>query len=96
MPTHEEDELFLDQYRKLTREQRALFRRAARELSEDADSGQFRASLRAHPMKGQKDLWEMTWEGNDGRAMFTYTQSHLPGKRHIIWRRIGSHGIYKK
>ncbi len=81
MPTHEEDERFLDEYRKLTREQRAQFRRAARELSEDADSGQFRASLRPHPMKGQKDLWEM---GYDGRAMFTYTESHLPGKRHII------------
>ena len=45
MPTHEEDELFLDQYRKLTREQRALFRRAARELAEDADSGRFRGRL---------------------------------------------------
>jgi hypothetical protein len=95
MPTHEEDERFIREFNGLNREEKRLFRKALRDFIEDADTGEFRGSLRVHPMKGQQGLWEMTWDGNDGRATFSYGPSPIPGKRHVIWRRIGTHRIYK-
>ena len=73
----------------MTREQRTLFRSARREFIEDCDSGRFRPSLRGH-----SGIWEMTWEGNDGRATFSWGPELELGKRHVIWRRIGGHEIF--
>lgn len=44
-------------------------------------------------MQGVSGIWEMTWEGNDGRATFSLTTRH--GQRHVIWRRVGGHEIYE-
>lgn len=78
----------------MSREQRTLFRSARREFIADCDSGHFRPSLRVHPLRGHPGIWEMTWEGNDGRATFAWGPEHEPGKRHVIWRRVGSHEIF--
>jgi hypothetical protein len=48
------------------------------------------------PVRGQAGIWEMTWEGNDGRATFMYGPEKLPGKRHVIWLRVGGHEIFQE
>lgn len=42
----------------------------------------------------QAGIWEITWEGPDARATFEYGTAVIEGKRHVIWRRIGSHEIF--
>ena len=37
----------------------------------------------------------MTWAPN-GRATFEYGNEMRSGEPHIIWRRIGTHGIFRK
>lgn len=36
----------------------------------------------------------MTWAA-DGRATFEYGEPMLPGQPHIIWRRIGTHEVFR-
>jgi hypothetical protein len=68
-----------------------------RRFAEDLDNGgNFRASLRVKPVKGHAGLWEMTWEGNDGRATFAYGAEKVSGKRHVIWERVGGHEIFQE
>jgi hypothetical protein len=97
MPTHDEDDSFWRDWRRLNREQRLAFRKAAAALNADlaADSG-IRPSLRAHPMVGNSGIWELTWEGEDGRATFRFGPEKVPGQRHVIWRRVGGHEIYQE
>lgn len=54
----------------------------------------FRRSLKVVPMRGHEGVWEMRWEPNDGRATFHYGPELVAGKRHVVWRRIGTHSIY--
>jgi hypothetical protein len=37
----------------------------------------------------------MTWAA-DGRATFEYGQEIRPGEPHIIWRRIGTHDVFRQ
>ncbi|HXT34524.1 MAG TPA: hypothetical protein VN837_03010 [Chloroflexota bacterium] len=94
MPTREVEEQFVRDFARLTPQQRQAFLAALREFIQDCDSGDFRASLHVHPMRGHAGIWEMAWEGNDGRATFAWGPTRLPGKRHVIWRRVGGHEIY--
>lgn len=94
MPTHEEDDLFLRDFDQLTPDQKDRFLRVLQRFIEDLErDGIFRRSLRVKPLKTHPGVWELTWEGNDGRATFSYGEPKLPGKRHIRWRRIGGHAI---
>ncbi|MGE0599754.1 MAG: hypothetical protein AB7J35_11215 [Dehalococcoidia bacterium] len=43
---------------------------------------------------GYAGIWEMSWAA-DGRATFSYGPEVIPGERHIIWRRIGTHDIVR-
>jgi hypothetical protein len=36
----------------------------------------------------------MTWAPN-GRATWQYGPEQRPGERHVIWRRIGTHDIFR-
>lgn len=45
-------------------------------------------------MQNAPGIYEMTWDGRDGRATFAYGAEHIPGEAHIIWRRIGGHEIF--
>jgi hypothetical protein len=93
MPTYEVEERFWLDYRQLSREARAQFLRARNHLLADLRVGvAFRASLRVRAMQGFPGVWEMTWEGNDGRATFSLTTRN--GQRHVIWRRVGGHAIF--
>jgi hypothetical protein len=95
MPTYDVLDSFWRDFDRLSQAAQDAFLDAKTKFAEDVDSGEFRASLRVKPMKGRQGVWEMTWEGNDGRATFMYGPDRQPGKRHVIWRRIGSHDIFK-
>ncbi|HEY7347923.1 MAG TPA: hypothetical protein VH599_06345 [Ktedonobacterales bacterium] len=95
MPTHEETERFLNEYRKLRLEEQRLFDQAVAE---------FVAALKAHhPLprhlgirrfRSQKGVFEFHW-APDRRALFTYGSSPHSGDVHVIWLRIGTHDIYE-
>ncbi|MGH2957140.1 MAG: hypothetical protein ACRDL6_09115 [Solirubrobacterales bacterium] len=71
------------------------FNRALRRFIEDLDAGRdFRSGLRVKAMQGYPGVWEMTW-AQDGRATFHYGDEVRPGDPHIVWRRIGTHSIFR-
>jgi hypothetical protein len=80
----------------LSPEQREAFAKAVEEFvgALKQGRGRFPKSLRVHRIDGTEDVWSLSWAG-DGRATFTYGDSIHPGEAHVIWRRIGSHGIYR-
>ena len=85
MPTYENLPDFPDDWEHLTREQKRHFRAAVRKFVADLKTGgNFRASLRVMPMHANSGVWEMTWEGNNGRATFSYGPEIRPGERHVI------------
>ena len=96
MPTRDVDESFWDDYDRLSPVQQRRFLSVLRRFVHDADNGTFRAALRVKPMVDHPGIWEMTWDGNDGRATFRYGREQVSGKRHIIWRRIGGHEIFRE
>jgi hypothetical protein len=95
MPTYEALDSFWSDFARLSHADQDAFRDARIKFAADADSGNFRGSLRVKPMQGRRGIWEMTWKGNDGRAMFAYGPEIQPGKRHVVWLRIGTHDIFR-
>jgi hypothetical protein len=45
-------------------------------------------------VKATPGVFELTW-APDGRATWSYGDEKVPGEPHIVWRRIGSHDIFK-
>lgn len=94
MPTRDVLDEFRSGYKKLSPEERQMFRLAVHQFVEDLKRGQgFRGSLRVKSVKRRKGVFEMTWAPN-GRATFEYGDPLTPGDTHIIWRRIGGHEIF--
>ena len=52
----------------------------------------FRPGLRVKPLTDVPDVMEMTWAPN-GRSTFSIGDEVEPGKRHVRWRRCGTHSI---
>jgi mRNA-degrading endonuclease YafQ of YafQ-DinJ toxin-antitoxin module len=96
VPTYRLLPRFQKDWEKLTAAERKEFRAAVKRFIEalNAGSGRFPASLRVHRIDGTADVWSMTWADN-GRATFQYGDSIKPGEPHIVWRRVGTHDIYK-
>ena len=95
MPTYETTERFRRDFDYLSPEERGLFREAVENFVHDLEADHsFRAGLRIKGVKGAPGVFEMTW-ADDGRATFEYGQEIIEGKPHIIWRRIGGHGIFR-
>ena len=98
MPTHFENPSFLRDLKRLTPAQIALFEARLKQFVADlADMEEgrlswFRPGLRVKKVKGAPSVYEMTW-APDGRATFAWGTHQTPGKRHVIWLRIGSHDI---
>jgi hypothetical protein len=46
-------------------------------------------------VKGAAGVFEMTW-ADDGRATFQYGHPAVEGEPHVIWRRAGTHDIFRQ
>ena len=85
----------MSEFRDLPAPLRALFLAAVVQLVADLRSGhQPRHSLRVKRLQSVPGVWELSWAA-DGRATFQYGRERIPGETHIIWRRIGSHDIFR-
>ena len=95
MPTYETTRRFERDYEGLTEEQRGAFREAIRKFVEDLEGRKgFRKSLRVKGVQGAEGVFEMTWAPN-GRATFQYGNPVHAGEPHIVWRRCGTHDVFK-
>ncbi len=92
MPTFAQTDRFRRDLANLTAAQKAAFRAAAAKFVADLKSGDFRPGLRVKGVQGAAGVFEMTW-ADDGRATFMYGSPVVEGETHIVWRRIGTHGI---
>ncbi len=104
MPTYEMTQRFKNDLRDLTSTQKALVRKARREfvqcLKTWEDDGcvgvpRFPKSLGVKPVHGVSGIMEFAWD-DDGRATWEIGVQQRPRKMHVIWRRIGTHAIYKQ
>jgi len=102
VPTYEAESRFFAQYQSLSREDRKLFRDARREfttaLLEYEARGRrgvprFPKRLGIKPLVGKRNVMEFRW-AKDGRCTWRYGAPRKPGMYHIVWRLIGTHGIY--
>jgi hypothetical protein len=95
MPAYDAEQRFLQDYARLTSQQKVLFGAAFKKMVADLKAGSgFRKGLRIKGVHGHLGVFEMTW-ASDGRATFSYGASPHAGDVHIIWRRIGGHDIFQ-
>jgi hypothetical protein len=96
MPTYAWLARFRADFERLTPAQQAAFLLAVGQFVEDLHSGRaFRKGLRVKGIKGASGIFEMTW-ADDGRATFEYGAEVVKGQAHVIWRRIGTHTVFKQ
>ena len=98
MPTHHESGPFLRDWSRLTKSQQIRLQGAVDRLVADLRDmeagrrGSLRPGLRVKGVRGSPGVFEMTWAA-DGRATFSWGDEIVPGQRHVIWRRCGTHDI---
>jgi hypothetical protein len=95
VPTHEELPRFLREYSNLTAEQQASFKAALRLFVRGLRERKFDPSLRVKRVVRTQGVWEMSW-APDGRATFAWGAEVRPGEPHIVWRRVGTHDIFRE
>lgn len=96
MPTFEMLPRFNKDWKGLTAQQRATFRKVVVEAFVPdllVPDRPFRPGLRVKGVTAYPGVFEMTWD-SDGRATFSYGEEQVPGKPHVVWRRIGTHTIF--
>ncbi len=83
-------------FKSLTPAQQDAFLAAVEQFVEDlSKGGQFVRALRVKVVRAAPGIFEMTW-ADDGRATIQYGAFVSPGEPHVIWRRIGTHQIFKQ
>ena len=50
--------------------------------------------LKVKDFRSIQGMREIAWQLN-GRALFRFGSEKRPGEVHILWYRVGNHGIYK-
>jgi len=96
MPTSETLPRFERDWRNLTAQQQAAFRKVVMDAfvaDLSAPDRPFRPGLRVKGVTAHPGVFEMTWH-NDGRATFSYGVERIAGQAHVIWRRIGTNAIF--
>lgn len=95
-PTYAREPAFARDFVKLTDQQQSRFLTAVEAMVADLKAGRaFRTGLRVKRVQGWPGVWEMTW-APDGRATFEYGREQRQGEPHVIWRRVGTHGIFSQ
>lgn len=96
MPTREVLASFWRDWDRLTPQQQRRFRAAVADFVADLRAGQgFRPGLRVKRVQGRQAVFEMTW-APDGRATFQYGTEVRSGEAHVIWRRVGTHDVFRR
>lgn len=96
MPTFAWLGRFRAEFNRLTPAEQVAFLAAVEEFVDDLRAGgKFRAGLRVKGIQGAPGVFEMTW-APDGRATFAYGKAVREGETHIIWRRVGTHDIFRE
>lgn len=97
MPTFARTPEFIQDLKKLAPEIRAQFEKVVlQDFVIDLRNGQrFRPQLRVKRVVSIRGVWELSW-AKDGRATFEYGPEQRPGEPHVIWRRVGTHAIFKR
>jgi mRNA-degrading endonuclease YafQ of YafQ-DinJ toxin-antitoxin module len=97
MPTRSVLASFFRDWQNLTPHQQRQFLAALKQFISDLGATEpgFHPRLRVKRMQGHRDIWEMTW-APDGRATFQYGDEVHAGEAHIIWRRVGTHAIFRR
>ena len=96
MPTYAWLARFRADFEQLTPARQAAFLAAVQQFVADLREGRsFRAGLRVKGVKGAAGIFEMTW-APDGRATFEYGDEVVAGEPHIVWRRVGTHVVFKQ
>ena len=96
MPTYAWLARFRADFERLTLAQQAAFLIAVQQFVEDLRAGAgFRNGLRVKGIQGASGIFEMTW-APDGRATFEYGVEVTPGQPHVVWRRVGTHAVFKR
>ena len=95
MPTYAWLARFRADFEGLTPAQQAAFLAAIGQFVDDLQRGRaFRKGLRVKGIQGAAGVFEMTW-ARDGRATFEYGDEVIEGNPHVVWRRVGTHAIFK-
>lgn len=95
MPHYSLTDRFRKDFNDLDVEDKERFRvTIAEEFVPDLLEGRFRPGLRVKGVQGAPGVYEMTW-APDGRATWQYGEEIEPGEPHIIWRRIGTHDVFR-
>jgi hypothetical protein len=95
MPTYAWLERFRADFDRLAPSQQAAFLLAIEPFVNDLRmSVGFRKGLRIKGVKGAAGIYELTW-ADDGRATFQYGPEITDGEPHVVWRRVGTHDIFK-
>lgn len=80
---------------RLTDAQRARFLAILPGFVASVGANEFPPVFRVKRVKSEVAVWEMSF-GRDDRATFAFGPEVRPGERHIIWRRIGTHDIFRE
>jgi mRNA-degrading endonuclease YafQ of YafQ-DinJ toxin-antitoxin module len=96
MPTRDVLASFWRDWDRLTPQQQRAFRKSVAQFIADLAGGSqgFHPRLRVKRVQGHSGVWEMSW-APDGRATFEYGDEIQPGEAHIIWRRVGTHSVFR-
>ena len=97
MPTYELRPRFWRDFGRLSKADQDAFKQAVELFREGLSSGRFHPNLRVHRVDSAPGIWSLSWGSvNDGRATFQYGTPQRAGEAHIVWRRVGKHGIYRR
>lgn len=95
MPHYSQTDQFKKDWADLDPSGRRRFKAAVRDkFVPDLAAGRFRAGLRVKRVEGTDEVFEMTW-APDGRATWQYGEPVEPGDVHVVWRRIGTHDVFR-
>lgn len=95
MPTYQRLPRFDVDWHNLDPDEQQRFRVAVTRFVADLEAGRpFRPGLRVKKVQTTNDIMEMTFSP-DGRATWQFGTAVTPGQAHVVWRRIGTHAVFR-